>query len=257
MHVLITGASSGIGEAIAREYLARHADITVVARRKDRLVELCAGAQTATHIIAADLAPQSGLRGSTVCADVIAEAQQTLGPIDILINNAGMQVVSSLVDTSLEDGERTIELNLMAPLRMTKAVLPSMIARKRGAIVDIASMAAIMPTVGMAYYSASKGGLGAASEGLRAELKPHGISVLTVYPGPVASDMEAAAREKFSGSSVMRYVPTGTTEELARLVARGVERKQDRIIYPRVYGVSRQFPNISRWLTDRLTPQLK
>ena len=268
MHVLITGASSGIGEALAREYLKRNADITVVARRKDRLDELCAGARTATLVIAKDLArgptdPASSVRsfapflGADPCAAVIAEAQAALGPIDVLINNAGMQIVDSLVNTPIADGERLLELNLMVPLRLTKAVLPGMIARGHGAIVDIASMAGLMPTPQMSYYSASKGGLGAASEGLRGELRPHGISVLTVYPGPVASDMELAARQKFTATATTRYVPTGTPVELARLIANGVERKTDRIIYPKVYGLSRHLPNVSRWLTDRFTPPLK
>ena len=255
MHVLITGASSGIGEALAREYLKRNADITVVARRKDRLDELCAGARTATLVIAKDLA--RGPTGADPCAAVIAEAQAALGPIDVLINNAGMQIVDSLVNTPIADGERLLELNLMVPLRLTKAVLPGMIARGHGAIVDIASMAGLMPTPQMSYYSASKGGLGAASEGLRGELRPHGISVLTVYPGPVASDMELAARQKFTATATTRYVPTGTPVELARLIANGVERKTDRIIYPKVYGLSRHLPNVSRWLTDRFTPPLK
>jgi short-subunit dehydrogenase len=255
MHVLITGASSGIGEAIAREYLKRNADITVVARRKDRLDELCSGAQSGTHVIAADLAP--GRHSADPCAAVVAEAIAALGPIDVLINNAGMQIVDSLVNTSIAEGERLIELNLMVPLRMSKAVLPGMMQRRHGAIVDIASMAGIMPTPQMSYYSASKGGLGAASEGLRGELRPHGIHVLTVYPGPVASDMELAAREKFTTSAATRYIPTGTPAELARLIADGVERKTDRIIYPRVYGLSRHLPNLGRWLTDRFTPSLK
>lgn len=255
MHVLITGASSGIGEAIAREYLKRNADITVVARRKDRLDELCAGAQSGTHVIAADLAP--GRSTADPCAAVVAEAIAALGPIDVLINNAGMQIVDSLINTNIADGERLIELNLMVPLRMSKAVLPGMMQRRHGAIVDIASMAGIMPTPQMSYYSASKGGLGAASEGLRGELRPHGIHVLTVYPGPVSSDMESAAREKFATSPATRYIPTGTPAELARLIADGVERKTDRIIYPRVYGLSRHLPNLGRWLTDRFTPSLK
>ncbi len=255
MHVLITGASSGIGEALAREYLKRNAAITVVARRKDRLDALCAGARTATLVIATDLARDA--TGADPCAAVVAEAQAALGPIDVLINNAGVQIVDALVNTSIAEGERLLELNLMAPLRLTKAVLPSMIARGHGAIVDIASMAALMPTPQMSYYSASKGGLGAASEGLRGELRPHGISVLTVYPGPVASDMEVAARQKFAATATARYVPTGNPAELARLIANGVERKTDRIIYPKVYGLTRHLPNVARWLTDRFTPPLK
>jgi short-subunit dehydrogenase len=253
---MITGASSGIGEALAQEFLRRHADITVVARRKDRLDGLVAGAATRTHVIAADLSGACA-PGQDICGDIVEEAQAALGPVDILINNAGVQIVAPLHQTSVADGERLLTLNLMAPLRMTKAVLPTMMHRGHGAIVDVASMAGIMPTAFMSYYSASKGGLGAASEGLRAELKPHGIHVLTVYPGPVASDMAAAAQEKLAATVTAKYAPQGNTKELAKLIADGVERKVARIIYPRVYGISRHLPNVSRWLTDRLMPAMK
>jgi short-subunit dehydrogenase len=259
MHVLITGASSGIGEALGREYLTRHADITVVARRRDRLESLVAGAATKTHIIEADLATacDGTGRGRDLCGSIIDEAQSALGPIDVLINNAGVMIVAPLRESSIAEGERLITINLLVPLRMTKAVLPQMMQRGRGAIVDIASMAGLMPTAFMTYYSASKGGLGAASEGLRGELRPHGIHVLTVYPGPVASDMAAFAHERLTDSRVARWAPQGNTKDLAKIIADGVERKVDRVIYPRVYGITRHLPNVSRWFTDRLMPAMK
>jgi len=109
----------------------------------------------------------------------------------------------------------------------------------------------------MFFYNASKGALAAASEGLRAEVAPFGVHVLTVYPGPVRSDMESAARTKFETTTTLTRVPTGTPEALARLVADGVEHKKPRIIYPKIYGLSRLFPNITRWAVDTFTPPLK
>jgi short-subunit dehydrogenase len=150
-----------------------------------------------------------------------------------------------------------MKVDVFAPLRMSMAVLPGMIARKQGTIVDIASMAALAPTPGMTFYNAAKAALGAASEGLRAEVAPHGIHVVTVYPGPVHSDMETAARAVFTKSAIASRVPTGTPEVLARLVAEAVERKRPRVIYPKVYGLSRLFPTVTRWAVDRFTPSLK
>jgi short-subunit dehydrogenase len=132
-----------------------------------------------------------------------------------------------------------------------------MLPRRSGAIVDIASMAALAPTPGMFFYNAAKAGLAAASEGLRAEMKPHGIHVVTVYPGPVTSELEAAGRAAYEDRATLRHVPTGSPEVLARMIADAVAKRKPRVVYPRVYGVSRHFPNATRWALDALTPPLK
>src|SRR4030095_2258424 len=111
---------------------------------------------------------------------------------DVLVNNAGIQIVQRVTETDWSAAERLLHLDLHVPLRLTTLVLRRMIPRRSGTIVDISSMAALAPTPGMYFYNAAKAGLAAASEGLRAEMKPHGIHVVTVYPGPVRSDMEAA-----------------------------------------------------------------
>ncbi len=251
MHVFITGASSGIGEAIASEYLARGAAVTLVARRKERLDALASTAPNLTHVIACDLAEHGRV------PEVVAEAERALGPIDVLVNNAGVQVMGPAHAADWDAGERSIHVNVLAPLRLTTTVLPGMVARGSGCIVDIASMAALAPTPGMFFYNASKGALAAASEGLRAELAPHGVHVVTVYPGPVTSEMESAARARFTPSAAATRVPTGTPEVLAKLIAHAVEKKKPRVIYPRVYGLSRLLPGPTRWLVDRFTPPLR
>ncbi len=251
MHVLITGASSGIGEAIASLYLQRGDAVTLVARRKDRLDELAATAPGRAHVIAADLAEPERAPG------VIEEAEAALGPLDVLVNNAGVQVMGAAHAADWTAGERSLRVNVLSPLRLTTCALPGMVARGRGCVVDIASMAALAPTPGMFFYNASKGALAAASEGLRAELAPHGVHVVTVYPGPVTSEMETAARARFAASATAARVPTGTPEVLARLIADAVERRKPRVIYPRVYALSRLLPGPTRWLVDRFTPPLR
>ena len=134
----------------------------------------------------------------------------------------------------------------------------SIVARGKGTLVDISSMAAIAPTPGMSFYNAAKGGLAAASEGLRAELKPHGVHVLTVYPGPVKTAMESAARAIYEESWVARMMaPTGEASVLARLVADAVEQKEPRIIYPFMNALGRHFPAITRVLLDAFTPKIR
>lgn len=250
-HVVVTGASSGIGEAIAREYIARGAKVTLIARRRDRLDKLAESAPDRTHIVQADLGDPE------VAFSWMDAAEKALGPVDVLINNAGVQIVRSVLETSWEDGKRLLELDLFTPLRLTQLMLERMVPRRSGTIVDIASMAAIAPTPGMFFYNAAKAGLAAASEGLRAEMKPHGIHVVTVYPGPVTSDMEAAGRAAYEERVSAKYAPTGAPAVLARRIACAVEKKRPRVVYPRVYSLSRHFPNATRWAMDALTPPLK
>ena len=251
MHVVVTGASSGIGEAIAREYLGRGAHVTLVARRKENLERIAAGAAERAHVVVADLADTDAAWAW------IDDAENALGPIDVLVNNAGVQIVQHATETDWAAAERLLQLDLHVPLRLTTLVLRRMIPRGTGTIVDVASMAAIAPTPGMYFYNAAKGGLAAASEGLRAEVKKHGVHVVTVYPGPVTSELEARGRAAYEDAAATRNVPTGTPEVLARLVADAVAKKRPRVIYPRSYGFARHFPNATRWALDRLTPPLK
>jgi len=251
MHVVVTGASSGIGEAIAREYLARGESVTLVARRKEHLEKIAAAGEGRTHIVTADLADPDA------AWTWLDEAENVLGPIDVLVNNAGIQIVKRAIETEWAAAERLLRLDLHVPLRLTTLALRRMIPRGSGTIVDVASMAALAPTPGMYFYNAAKGGLAAASEGLRAEVKQHGIHVVTVYPGPVTSELEAAGRAAYEDHAAARNAPTGTPEVLARMIANAVAKKRPRVVYPRMYGIARHFPNATRWALDAFTPPLK
>lgn len=252
MHVVITGASSGIGEALAREYLGRGASLTLVARRRGKLEELAHAAADRCHVVEADLADP------TRACEWVDGSVAKLGPIDVLVNNAGVQIVARTVDTTVEEAERMLRLNVLSPFRLTKHVLPGMIARGSGTIVDIASMAAIAPTPGMFFYNASKAALAAASESLRGELRGTGVHVLTVYPGPVRTPMETAGRAAYQETTASRLLtPVGDAAVLARKIARGVASRRARIVYPASYALARHFPNLTRFVLDRFTPPLK
>ncbi|HEY1694163.1 MAG TPA: SDR family NAD(P)-dependent oxidoreductase [Polyangiaceae bacterium] len=252
MHVVITGASSGIGEALAREYLKRGASVTLVARRKALLEAIAEDHPGLCHVVEADLADYAN-------ADAWVEgAIAALGPIDVLVNNAGVQIVRSTVETTWDEAERQIRLNTLAPFKLTKRVLPDMIARGRGTIVDVSSSAALAPTPGMFFYSASKAAIGAASESLRGELRKTGVHVVTVYPGPVRTAMEASGRAAYEETWAMRtFTPTGDAAVLGRKIADAVASRRARIIYPALYALTRHFPNLTRFVMDRFTPPLK
>src|SRR5262249_46131834 len=137
MHVAVTGASAGIGEALVREYAARGARVTMIARRKDRLGSIAqeGGGETP--------ASSAGLTDVEAAPTWIAEAERAFGAIDVLVNNAGVQIIGAAHEAQVAEGEAMLRLNLHTPLRLTRTVLPAMLARRSGTIVDIASMAAL------------------------------------------------------------------------------------------------------------------
>lgn len=247
MHVVITGASSGIGAALAREYLVRDAKVTLVGRRGELLRAIAASAPERTHVVVCDLSEVDR------ACDVITEAEAALGPIDVLVNNAGATMVHWTVDTVWAQAEALLKLNMLAPFKLTCAIAPRMLARGSGCIVDIASVAALSPASGLFFYNASKAALAAASESLRAELRPGGVHVLTVYPGPVHTPMVDAAFAAYD-PAVARRMPTGDPHVLAKLIADAVAQRKPRLIYPRFYVFARYLPGLARWLADALPP---
>jgi short-subunit dehydrogenase len=251
MHVAITGASSGIGAALAREFGTREHVVTLVARRRALLEELAGTLAAKTHVAVADLSD------TTHCRDWIAAAELALGPIDVLINNAGSTMVRRFVDIDVDDAERMLRLDLVNPLRLTRAVLPAMIARRSGTIVDVCSVAAFAALLGTTYYAAAKAGLAAASEVLRGELRGTGVHVVTVYPGPIRTAMSTQAFDSFEDHWTKRLAAEAAPEKLAVKIRQAVEQRRSRVIFPGGYRLVRHVPNVTRWLLDRFTPPIR
>jgi short-subunit dehydrogenase len=246
MHVLITGASSGIGSECAREFHAAGHTVTLAARRKELLDALAAELKERVHVVAVDLAKQatetSWLGG--------------LPAVDVLINNAGMQYNGATAGIAADQAESLLKLNLVAPLMLTRAVLPGMLSRGTGAIVDVCSMAAVAPASGMSWYGASKAGLASFSESLRAELHGTGVHVLTVFPGPVETPMAASIYSEMEkqGRKAPK-VPHGNARELAKKIRVAIEQKEPRIVYPWFHHI-RFTPWFGKWLTARTAPKI-
>lgn len=254
-HAVVTGASSGIGEALAGALAARGAKLTLVARRTDRLEALAATLRQRFPQVEVHLAPHD-LAEPARAAAFLPDAEAKLGPVDVLVNNAGHQVVGRTHAVDLDAAERSVATNLLSPLRLIHAVLPAMLARDAGTIVNVASMAALAPTPGMTWYNAGKAGIAAASEALRGELRDTKIRVVTVYPGIIADTaMARSALDKYQAERlVVRIQPTGTAEQLAEVLARAIERGSARVIWPRMNAVARHFPAATRWMMDALSP---
>ena len=253
MHVAITGASSGIGEAIAREWAAAGAKLTLVSRRRELLEKLATECGGDALVIAHDLADSSR------ATEWIAAAEAKHGPIDVLVNNAGMENVGATATSDVATGVKVLHLNLVTPLLLTREILPRMLARKSGTIVQIASVAALVSPPGQAWYGASKAGLAQFTETLRAELAGTGVHVCVVYPGPVATPMADSAYAAYEGGrdGAAGRGPEGTPAKLATLVRRAVEKRRPRVIYPRFYAVTYFVPWLARFITFRAAPRLK
>lgn len=247
-HVVVTGASSGIGEALVREWVAAGAKVTMVARRKELLDALRAELGDAVRVVVADLGDPA--QATSWIDAAVAE----LGPIDVLVNNAGVQIIAPTADVDVARMRFLLEVDLLTPLAIIAVVLPQMIARKSGAIVNVSSLAGMAPTPGMTHYSAAKAGLAAASECMRAEVRRSGVHVVTVYPGPVDTPMAKAAYAIVPPTMAVRMLPEGNPAQLARRVRAAVEHRRARVIYPRAYAVARHTPAMTRMMLDAFTP---
>ena len=251
-HVVVTGASAGIGKAIAKAFASKGAKLTLVARRRGLLEALADEVDVDCHIVEQDL---SDTVASTSFLD---DAVSALGPVDVLINNAGVQIIEAAHEVDADAQERMLAVDLLTPLRLCRAVLPDMVERKSGCVVNISSVAALAPVPGMTAYNAAKAGLASYSESLAGELKGSGVHVVTVYPGPVHTDMGDAGAEKYEQSLAFRMQSWGDADVLGQKVVRAVEKKQKRLVYPASYGGVRHLPDgLVRTALDVMTPGLK
>jgi short-subunit dehydrogenase len=139
----------------------------------------------------------------------------------------------------------------MAPISLTAAVLPEMVARRAGVVVNVASLAALAPPPGMSSYSAAKAGLAAFSESLGDELEAAGVHVLTVYPGPIDNGSPQAAYDLYGQGSIAARLPVGEAAALARAIAFAIRRRRRRLIFPRIYGLAWWAGPLVRWVVGR------
>jgi hypothetical protein len=210
---LVTGASSGIGEAFARRLAADGYAVVVVARRRDRL-EVLREVGVATEVIAADLATAEG------CAEV--EARLTAGGIDLLVNNAGIGTGKAFEATSVEEEQRLLAVNVQAVMRLTHAAIPAMLAAGSGEVINVSSVAAYTGVAGFATYSASKAYVSVMSESLAVRYASRGIKVMALCPGYVRSEMHGPGEAPTSGitAKLMWLDP----EELVDIALRDLRR---------------------------------
>jgi len=187
---LVTGAGRGIGRGIALAFAGRGSDIVAVARTSGEVEET---ARLVRERGRDSLALTCDVRNAAEVQAVVDAALERFGKIDVLVNNAGYAHFEPLKDTSLEEWQRHVDVNLTGPFVCVKAVLPSMIERRSGRIINISSVAGLKPYMNQGAYCASKHGLVGLSTVLAMELREYNIGVHAVCPGAVPTQLTYAA----------------------------------------------------------------
>lgn len=200
---LITGASAGLGVEFARQLSKRGHALVLVARRKERLEKLAKELGNA-RAVAIDLSKTSAAQ--KLIADLEANGEQ----VDLLVNNAGFGLIGRFAELDAKRSRQMIDLNVGVLTDLCRAVAPGMIERKSSGIINVASTAAFQPGPKMAVYFATKAFVLSLTEALHEELKPHGVKVSCLCPGPTRTEFGEVAG--FGGNGMFDHVAMGPVE---------------------------------------------
>jgi short-subunit dehydrogenase len=248
--VLVTGASKGIGRELARSFRRAGADVVLVARSEEPLKEVAA--ELAGTYVVADLADASKVDG------LVARVEAEGGEIDVLVNNAGREtnVLADEIDEELVDA--VVALNLTAPMRLCRQALPGMIARGRGHVVNVSSLAGVMTIQGESVYAATKAGLSHYTGCLVCDLRGTGVGVTLVEPGPVDTEMwdrfergrslEVALRR----AARLRLIPKESARAIADATVAAVQRDRLHVRFPKRLAATFLLEDAPRVLTRRV-----
>ncbi|MBN2086343.1 MAG: SDR family oxidoreductase [Anaerolineales bacterium] len=249
-NILLTGGSSGIGLALARQLVARGANVWLAARDRVKLESACRELRAA--------APDPAQSIGSAAADVAVESQarsaaeqaaQELGPLDLLINNAGTSHPGYFLGMEAKIFRETMDTNYFGTLNMTRAVVPEMVRRGKGHIVMVSSAAAYLPIFGYSSYAPAKCAVRGLSDALRSELKPLGIRMTIAMPPD--TDTPSLEREKKIRPRELDIISSTSSvyppEAVARDILSGVERNR----YIVITGFEM---NLFYWLTNLLGP---
>jgi len=222
--IVITGASSGLGEAAARHLAAGGAKLVLGARRADRLKALCAELK-----IPEDAAVETDVTDPRQVKALVDHAVTRHGSIDVLVNNAGLMPHSPLERGKIEDWDRMIDVNIKGVLYGIAAALPHMTRQKRGHIINVSSVAGHRVGKNNAVYCATKTAVRVISEGLRQEVKPYNIRTTIISPGAVQSELPQSVTEADVAAGIADFYEKFAipAESFARMVAFAIQQPED------------------------------
>jgi short-subunit dehydrogenase len=250
--VLITGGSGAIGGEVARRLAAEGARLVLSARREDRLDELAEeiGATGAARptVLVADL----GHRGEA--AGLAARAVEAVGPIDVLINNAGASVQGlTWIVGDRDEAREVLETNLWSPLALVAALSPAMVERGDGVVVNVGSMARVAPFPHLGQYAASRAALASVTEVMRMELGPRGVRVVELALGPVDTPSSRENRVLAGADRWLEGRPgVGEVAPAADAVVAAARSGEGVVAHPRMLRWPHRFPGLGRHYAMRM-----
>jgi uncharacterized protein len=229
--VLITGASRGIGLALAEAFAGAGATVALVARSEGPLRDVAERLKGTAH--------PTDLLDPEQVTTVVQRVEDEAGPVDVLVNNAGIGLATALWELPADDIEQTIRLNLTVPLELCRQAIPRMVRRRGGHIVNVASMAAIAAVPGMTAYAGTKAGLFHATSALRMELAGLPVGLTSVLVGPVPTDLLQAGestyppmKRGFDRMRRLQLMPDTPADTLAAAVVKGVVKDRRTVYLP-------------------------
>ncbi|MCE9646124.1 MAG: SDR family oxidoreductase [Chloroflexi bacterium] len=236
--IVVTGASSGIGEATSRKFGAEGAKVVLAARRVEKLQAL-AGQIAAMGTGAETLVVQADLSRLDDIQSLIRQTLEKFGRIDVLVNNAGFGRLDWLEKLDpVQDIQAQMDVNVMGVIQTTRQVLPIMIQQRSGSIINMCSMAGLVGTPTYSIYAATKHAVHGFSEALRREVKPWGIDVSMVYPGGVVTEFSQHAGIKRKTNAATPKFMLLTADQVADAVLKLVRRPRRMLIIPWLWSVT-------------------
>jgi NADP-dependent 3-hydroxy acid dehydrogenase YdfG len=237
--VVITGASSGLGEATARHLAAQGASVVLGARRLERLQSL---ADELNNQGGKALAVETDVTDPDQVQRLVDEAVQTYGRVDVIINNAGLMPHSPLERRKIDDWNRTIDVNIKGVLYGIAAVMPYMQEQKSGHIINVSSVAGHKVRAGGVVYAATKHAVRVISEGLRQEVKPYNIRTTVISPGAVDTELPGSATEADVAQNLQNYYDEFAipADSFARAVAFAISQPEEVDINEILFRPTRQ-----------------
>lgn len=233
---IITGASSGIGHALGRELARQGARVGLLARRRENLEQLAHTITAAGGTVAyaaADVTDRAGTKAA------IGQLRQQLGPVDLLIANAGLGKPTYLDQSNVEEVEEMFRVNVFGVIYALEAVLPEMLERRRGQVAAVSSLGSYKGLPGESGYCATKAAVNCYMEGLRIQLRPYGIAATTICPGFIKTPMTEA--HKFAMPFLLE------ADEAARRIVHALERRAKVFNFP---WPMTWLMKLTQWLPD-------
>ncbi len=249
--VIVTGGSEGVGAAVARKFAEAGANLMLVARTRKNLDALAAELRAKTHV---EIFPMD-VADAAACVDLFKKTAFEFGAIHILVNNAGYHARGNVADVDAADLGRIIDVNLRAPIMLSRIAIPYLRESDAAAIINVGSMSGRAPIPGSTTYAASKAGLRSFTLALADELRDTNIKVGLVSPGPIDTGFIMADIDETADITLSQ--PLSSAEDVAQTILDLCGNQQGEVAMPRVTGFLTTLVYLFPWISRVMRPSLE